>query len=409
MIVEIISIGFELLNGRTVNTNATFMAKKLVETGLKIKWITTIPDEEKYIKNAIKSALKRADIVITTGGLGPTNDDITKGIITKTMGGKLVFNEEVFAYVKQRFVARGLKMPETNRIQAMTPDNAEVLFNNVGTAPGLLFRHNERMIFVLPGVPKEMKFLMTNEVIPRLKTKTNMTVPQTYSYKTTGIPESALYEKLRDTIEKYNSVNFMFYPEYTGVEVKISGIDKNEIGQVRQIIEDEIGDYIYSREADGSLQKTLGELLNSKNLTISVAESCTGGLIGHLLTSVSGSSEYFMGGVISYSNRAKMDILNVKDETLVKYGAVSEQTAKEMAKGAKEKFSSDMALSVTGIAGPTGGTDEKPVGLVYIGLAYKDEVMAKKYLFGNDREVNKIRSAGAALEMARRFLKTKDT
>ncbi|MCK5077218.1 MAG: competence/damage-inducible protein A [Calditrichia bacterium] len=408
MIVEIISIGFELLNGRTVNTNASFMAKKLVEAGLTVKWITTIPDEEEYIVNSLELALKRADVVITTGGLGPTNDDITKEIITKYLGGKLIFNEQVFENVKQRFANLGLTMPEINRNQAMVPDNAEALFNKFGTAPGLLFRpkkKNEKILAVLPGVPKEMKYLLTTEIIPRLKENYINDEVYTYVFKTFGVGESALYEKLYDAIKKHPAVEVMFYPEYAGVEVKIRGQEKNEIEKLRKIIDDNIGEYVFSIEADGTLQKELGTLLKEKKMTISVAESCTGGLIGHLLTSVSGSSEYFMGGIISYSNRAKMELLNVAEKTLIKYGAVSEQTAKEMAKGVKEKLASNIAISVTGVAGPTGGTKEKPVGLVYIGLSYKNNTYAQKYLFGNDREVNKIRSASAALEMARRFLK----
>jgi len=401
MNAEIISIGFELLNGRTVNTNASTIAKALIETGVITRWITTIPDEETEIAAAVKMALKRADIIITTGGLGPTNDDITKEIITRTLGGNLVFDEAIFTRVKKRFASFGVQMPATNRNQAMVPDNARVLINEMGTAPGLLFEPQNKLVFVLPGVPKEMTFLMETAVIPRVRPLVKTKAPKSMSFRTTGIGESALYEKVQDVLQKYPQINFMFYPEFTGVELKISGYSEDEMQQAGQAILERAGNFIYSREDGGSLQKTLGDLLRNKKKTIAVAESCSGGLLGHLLTSVPGASEYFMGGVISYSNRAKVASLQVQEDTLMQFGAVSEPTAKEMAEGVRSVFSADIGVSVTGIAGPSGGTSEKPVGLVYIGLAHGNTVTAHRFNFGGDREMNKLRSAAAAMNLVR--------
>ncbi len=406
MKAEIISIGNELLSGRTVNTNATYIAQKLVEIGISVGWVQTIADAADAIREALDTALRRADVVLLTGGLGPTHDDITKKVIAEYFGSKLVMNEEILRDVEEKFRRRGIPMPEINREQALVPDKAELMPNPVGTAPGMIFRHDGKLVFVMPGVPREMKSMMESSVIPRLQSECEACRIRVNLFRTTGIPESVIYEKIESELKRFSSYEIAFLPAYTGVDIRVirKGADiKDEarFQEFQQMLQKHIGDYIYTTD-QRNLEAVVGDLLKERGWTISVAESLTGGLVQDKITNVSGSSAYFMGGIVAYSNEAKMQFLKVKEASLKQYGAVSDVVAREMASGVREAFGTTIAVSTTGIAGPTGATPTKPVGLMFVGLATADLVVARKFQFGNDRLINKQRSAQAALEMVRR-------
>lgn len=408
MKTTIISIGNELLNGKTLNSNATYISGALFEIGIPIHRIITIGDNTNEIIGSLGQAISENDVVILTGGLGPTHDDITKKSVADFFKTKLVFNEGIMQKVKDRFKRRGMKMPEINRNQAMIPESAELIDNPVGTAAGLLFKKDGKYIFVLPGVPKEMQAITDQSIIPFLKENCTLKEIQVHLYRTTGIPESKIYEICKDLFEQYNSFEIAFLPKYTGVEIRIA-VDKTEQNQERDfsIFEKElyrrIRKYIFTK-GQRELEEVIGELLRQDNLTISVAESCTGGLIQDRLTNVPGSSEYFMGGFTTYSNDSKMKYLGVSEITLQNFGAVSDEVAREMASGARQAFETDFALATTGIAGPAGATESKPVGLIFIALATREKTISKRFVFGDDRRLNKEAASQASLEMLRREL-----
>ncbi|GAB4184850.1 MAG: competence/damage-inducible protein A [Calditrichia bacterium] len=406
--VEIISIGQELLLGRTINTNAAYIGRELFNIGLPPQWITTIADEKSQIMEAFTTAFSRSDVVISTGGLGPTNDDITKSVITELTGGQLIFNENILEKVKAKFSHRGLNMPKVNENQALVPDNAILLDNEVGTAPGLLFRKNNKIIFVLPGVPKEMKYIMINGVIPLLKKEFNLSASSMLVFRTIGIAESALYEKLVPVMEQYRDVSFMFYPAYSGVDVKVMPELTAGQQELQNSILKNIGKYVFSQDENQTIQEVIQEMCIQRQYWVSAAESCTGGLLQHLITNISGSSAYFAGGVVSYSNEIKHKILGVSVKDLEHYGAVSDVVASQMAEGVRKKFKTNIGIAITGIAGPTGERPGKPVGTVYICVRMNETEKVKRFQFGNDREINKIRSAYTALTMLWRMLKEED-
>ena len=404
----IISIGNELLNGKTLNSNATYIGNALFEIGIPVHKIITIGDDNAEIIKTVDHAIRDSQIIIVTGGLGPTHDDITKNALADFFNTKLVFNEEIMHKIEERFKRRGMKLPPINQNQAMVPEIAQLIDNPVGTAAGMLFKKNGNFIFVLPGIPKEMQAIMTNSVIPFLKENCQLTDIQVHLYKTTGIPESKIYQICKDLFEEYHLYEIAFLPKYTGVEIRIA-VYNNLTTQkdAYQLFEKElyrrIGKYIYTK-GQQELEEVIGELLKKHQLTISVAESCTGGSIQDKLTNVPGSSEYFMGGITVYSNESKVKYVGVKESSLRRFGAVSDEVAREMAIGTRLSFKTDLALATTGIAGPTGATETKPVGLIFIALATSNKVISKKFIFGNDRRLNKEAGAQAALEMLRRDL-----
>jgi nicotinamide-nucleotide amidase len=405
---EIISIGNELLNGSTVNSNAAFIAQQLYEIGYSTENIQTIRDSSQAIETALTLSLGRAEIIIITGGLGPTHDDITVNVLSNYFSSKLIFKEDIFNKIQERFQKRGIRMPETNRSMAMVPQDAQLIENKLGTAPGLIFQSSHKLIFVLPGVPEEMKAMMEESVLPRLQQEYPECQIKVDLFRTTGIPESLVYEKIAKELESYPSYEIAFLPKVTGVDIRIvrkgdeiQNLEKFE--KFKNILYNAVGDFIYASEGH-PLEAVLGNIIKSKKLTISVAESLTGGLVQDKLTDIPGSSEYFIGGIIAYSNEAKIKLLSVSKNTLRKYGAVSEQVAQEMAEGVKEIFGTQIGISTTGIAGPGGATPEKPVGLVYIGISMELENLVRKFQFTGNREINKHRSAQAALELLRRAL-----
>ncbi len=407
MKAAIISIGNELLNGKTINKNATFIAGKLYEIGVETVTVLTIRDERGAIQEALNLALQKAEVVISTGGLGPTHDDITKKVVAEFFNSRLILNDALLAKIEEKFRRRGSKMPPINRNQAMVPDKARLIDNPVGTAPGLIFERNGKWVFVLPGVPREMQAMVENFIIPFLKEKGRLPDIRVHFYRTTGIAESRIYQLCHEFMEQFPDYEIAFLPKFTGVDIRVAvRSDSPNAGRFNEFeneLYNRIGKYIYTK-GEEELEAVVGRLLKEKGMTISVAESCTGGLVQDRITNVSGSSEYFLGGMVTYSNESKMKFLNVQESSLKEYGAVSDVVAREMAEGVRNAVGTTIGVSTTGIAGPTGATPEKPVGLIYIGLATPDTVVARRFVFTDDRRLNKELGAQAALEMVRRYL-----
>lgn len=404
MKAALITIGNELLSGFTVNTNAAWIGIELGRVGIEISVQHTIQDEKKDIIFELEQVSKKVSIVIVTGGLGPTHDDVTASAFYSYFNDTPVFDEDYWKDLTDQFSKINYKIPDVNQNQAMKPKKGDCIPNDFGSARGLLYKINNCLYFALPGVPKEMKAMMKKSVIPILKDQvTNPFITRTI--RTTGIPESALAEKITNTIDMrtYNC-SLAYLPKLSGVDLRISSQDEQQIQKFKKKIKPVIEKYVYGYE-DEALEEVVGNTLKKCRVTLATAESCTGGLLGHRITQVSGSSEYYLGGVVSYNEDAKINLLDVTQETLTKFGAVSEETVKEMALGVRKLFSSDLGISISGIAGPTGGTEEKPVGLVYIGLSSVKDLIVKKFNFFRDRDSNKQISSQVALNMLRLYLR----
>ncbi len=410
MDAHIITIGDEILTGQTLNTNAGFIGEKLADIQVNIKKATIVGDNEEEILNEFSDAWGNNDLVIVTGGLGPTHDDITRQCVVKFFNTELVKNEEVLDDIKVLFQKSGREVTKVNENQALIPKEAKVIRNTLGTAPGMWIEKNGKIFIALPGVPFEMMTMMKNYVIPHLEEKLQKnTVIKRSILQTTGIFESALFEKLGDINELLNGSKLAFLPTPQGVRLRITveepteEVAKNKLSEIEQKIKSKVGRFIFAAN-DNTLEEVVGRLLKERGLKIALAESCTGGYVSHLLTNISGSSNYFDRGIVSYSNAAKVEILRVNEDAIAEYGAVSLEVARQMAEGAKATSGADIGVSITGILGPTGATPGKPIGLVYIGLCDEKVCTAKKFTFGEDRLVNKKRAAQAALEMVRRSL-----
>ena len=406
MKAEIITIGDEILYGHTIDTNSAFIGQRLSEIGVSLDWITSVGDDREKIKEAFKNAYQRSGAVIVTGGLGPTHDDVTKHVFIDFFDMSLVLNEEILDSVRQMFRQRGLKMPESNIDQAMVPDAAEVLENSVGTAPGVHLERAEKHFFLVPGVPREMERMVEDKIIPILLVDTRGKVTHHLNLRTTGISESGLYNRLEDLD---GLEHLAFLPSLYGVDLRITikgdslRLCKERSESLAQKIDERAGEYIYTRDRR-SLEEVVGEELKKKDLSVALAESSTGGLIASRLTDMPGSSEYFETGIVAYNSESKIKLLGVPKETIKKYKAVSPQIAQAMAEGIRKLAKVDIGLSETGILGPTGGTEERPVGLVYLGLSTAQGTISEKIQLGTERAPNKIRSSQAAMEMLRRFL-----
>ncbi|MBN1481874.1 competence/damage-inducible protein A [candidate division KSB1 bacterium] len=412
MRVEVISIGDELLIGQTVNTNASWIGEQLINIGIQLRWVTTVGDSTQDITQALHIAESRSDVALITGGLGPTHDDVTKKVVSDYFGATLVMNEEILDAIKERFRKRRFKMAKVNEEQARVPDNAELLKNDRGTAPGMIFRKDGKSFYVMPGVPHEMKGMMQSHILPELGKHAGAAI-RIKNFMTTGVPESLLYERLDNLHEIERYVRLAFLPNLFGVKIRIMAFADNEkvasdkLEQAEKLVRAKIGRDIFA-DKDISLEEKIAEILIKRGETLAVAESCTGGMISNRLTNIAGSSSFFERGVISYSNAAKVELLGVPEGLILEHGAVSAQVALAMAEGVQRLAGTDYGLSVTGIAGPSGGTAEKPVGLVFVGYADANSSTFEKFTFANDRIGNKQRSVQAALHLLRKQILNRD-
>ena len=409
---HIISIGNELLIGDTINTNAAHIGQRLTHLGITTEQIFTIPDDFSIIKKRISRSLEQADVTIVTGGLGPTHDDITKKVVAEIFDSKMVSNELVLNHIKKIFSDRGYTLSPSNIEQAQVPEVCTVLFNKQGTAPGMWFEKLGHYLAVLPGVPYEMKHLMETGVEPKLLSiYKGLNIRVTDYLKTAGIPESTLSD-LIGNLDEYtnNGVGVAYLPNPGGVTMRLSAegatkeMAEQKLVKLRKMVFDKSGDFIFARQKDKTLAEVVGSLLTEKNLTIATAESCTGGMLSNEITDVPGSSGYLLGGIVAYANSAKSQLLDIDEKLIEEFGAVSKPVALAMAKNAAKKFGADIGVSTTGIAGPGGGSDDKPVGTVWIGFFINGENFALKTVFTNNRLVNKQRTVMVALETLRRYL-----
>jgi len=410
MVCELISVGTEMLLGNIVNTNTRFLAEKCALLGLSMYHQVTVGDNRERLAETIRTALKRSDIVILTGGLGPTEDDLTKEVCAAVMNCALVEDAHTRARIEEYFRGISVKeISENNWKQAIVPDGAIILDNDNGTAPGLIIEKFGKSAILLPGPPNEMCPLFMEQVYPYLQ-KLQPEVIRSQMVKICGIGESKVEEKILDLIKRQTNPTIAPYAKTGEVHLRVTARAENEaeadkmIKPVVKEIKKRFGDYVYSTREEETLEMAVVRLLKKLELTVSTAESCTGGLLAARLVNVPGVSDVFREGFITYSNKAKRKILDVGKGTLKKYGAVSEQTAKEMATGGVFATDSDVCIAITGIAGPDGGTEEKPVGLVYIACYLKDKVSVEQYLFKGNREKIREQAVVKALDLLRRSI-----
>ena len=410
MFAELITIGDELLIGQVVDTNSAWMGRELNNIGIEVLRIVSVRDREEEILEAIDNAMERVNIVLVTGGLGPTKDDITKQTLCKYFNTELIFSEEVFENVK-RVLAGKIPMNKLNKGQAMVPKNCTVINNPVGSASVSWFERDGKVLVSMPGVPQEMTTVMAESVLPKLHERFQTDVIMHQTFLVQHYPESVLAEKLEAwEVGLPDCIKLAYLPKLGIIRMRLTGRghDRKEVetllNREKAKLETILGEDIFSEE-DTPLEVIIGELLKKRKLTVSTAESCTGGSIAERLTSIAGSSEYFKGSIVAYSNEVKKDLLYVSSETLEKYGAVSEETVIEMVKGAMKALKTDCAVATSGIAGPGGGTPEKPVGTVWIAAGYKNEIRTYKQETNRGRAMNIERAGNNALLMLRDLLK----
>jgi nicotinamide-nucleotide amidase len=406
---EIIAIGSELLTPDRTDTNSLWLTEKLNSIGIEVKLKTIVGDDDARLEEAIKDALRRSSIVIMTGGLGPTEDDITRKIAGRAMNRRLIFNEEVLEEIRRKFQAFGRKMPEINSRQAMIIEGAEVLKNPNGSAPGMYLEHDNRSVVLLPGPPREMKPMFENFVQPKLVAKAGDVRVVRRVLRVAGLGESAVDERIAPVYTQYKNPQTTILFNRSEIEIHLTAQAKSEteaellLDGLAGQIEERLGDAIFAFRGE-TMEEIVGLRLAVGGFTLAVAESCTGGLISQRLTDVPGSSVYFMEGVVTYSNDAKVRLLGVDEELIQQHGAVSSQVAEAMAEGVRARAGTDFGLSVTGIAGPDGGSEEKPVGLVYIALADDAHTEHRKMQIPGDRHLIRWRASQAALDILRRRL-----
>lgn len=415
MEIELVTIGDELLLGFTVDTNSAYIAKELASVGIQVVRRTSVGDDAARITSAITDAMRRTGGVISTGGLGPTSDDITKPAISAIFGRTIELREDLLESLRRRWKARGLpgELPDSNRSQAEVPAGADILTNQYGTAPGLLLEDEQkRWVAMLPGVPREMRGILQEELIPRLKKRmgSGSGVLRSYTLRTSGLPESTLAERIAEPAKALGDIRLAYLPGFDGVDLRLTvraadaAKADSRLKAAALKLREPIDRYVYG-EGEVDFAGVVLEECRLRKMLIAVAESCTGGLLAVRLTEVPGSSDVFVGGTIAYHNRVKVDELGVGEEILDRAGAVSEETAVAMAKGARQKFGTDIAVGITGIAGPGGGSADKPVGLVWIAVD-GPAPRAKSFVFGGDRTEIRHRATQAALGMIRRQFQT---
>lgn len=410
MFAEIITIGDELLIGQVIDTNSSWIGKELNKQGIEVIQITSIRDREQEILNALDEAMRRADIILITGGLGPTKDDITKQTLCRYFNTELVFSPEVFENVK-KVLSHRIPLNQLNKDQALVPKDCTVINNRVGSASVSWFDKDKKVVVSMPGVPEEMKVVMTEEILPRLhkQFKTDVILHQTFLVK--NHPEAILAEELADFEEALpEELSLAYLPKLGLIRLRITARGQNKellesyLKQSKQQLEYILAEDILI-EDDYPIEYVIGELLKEKKLTLSTAESCTGGKIGTQLTAMPGSSEFYKGSVIAYSNEVKINLLNVSQETLDKKGAVSEETVIEMVKGVMNALHTDCAVATSGVAGPSGGTKDKPVGMVWMAAAYGENVITKLQEGDRGREMNITRASNGALLLLHELIK----
>lgn len=407
MNIELITIGTELLLGLTVDTNGAEIARALAAHGVRVTRRTSVADQGEEIQNAVADALKRTGAVLTTGGLGPTRDDITKKVVADLFGAPLEFDETVWGSLLARFARLERKPAESNRSQAEVPRGAVVLANRWGTAPGLWLEGGPGLVIMLPGVPLEMRRLLEQEVVPRLIQRGTPSVIRSLMVRTSGIPESSLAELIGNIEHEIAPITLAYLPGLEGVDLRLSawgfspGEADRRLRDAARLLRERAGPNVYGT-GDSDLAALVLDEARLRGLRLAVAESCTGGLLGARLTDIPGSSDVFVGGVIAYDNALKVDLLGVPERLLAEHGAVSEPVARAMAEAAARRFGVGASLSVTGIAGPSGGSAEKPVGTVWLGCAMEGRVETSRALFPGSRQEVRARAAQAALLLLHR-------
>lgn len=404
--VEFISTGNEIMSGLTVDTNFSWTAEKFISHGLMIKYHCSIADDKDGIVSALQSALKRSDVVIVTGGLGPTPDDLTAEAASIFSSSPLIFNEQQFREIERKLLNRGRKVLDIHQKQAMFPEGSVVIKNETGTSCGFKLVKDKCSFYFLPGIPKEFRPMINDFVFPNVLSDLNLsTQAATKTIKTVGMGESEIATKLKDVA--FDNVELSYRIYYPEIHLKLTAkgagkrpAEKN-IKKYTSLLKDRLGKYVFTVD-DESMEEVVSRLLLENNLTIATAESCTGGLLASRLTDVPGSSAYFSRGVISYSNESKSELLEVDEKLITAHGAVSSQVVKAMAEGIKTLSGTDIGIAISGIAGPQGGSDEKPVGTIYIGVAYKEEpTFSQKYRFSGNRKDIKMASSELALDIIR--------
>lgn len=406
MKAEIISVGTELLLGNIVNTNAKFLSEKLAEIGIDVYYQTTVGDNENRIFETTLNALKRSDILIFSGGLGPTEDDCTKEVVCKAIDKKLYLDEQILKNIESFFNSG--QMPKSNIKQAYIPEGSKFLINEVGTAPGIYIEENGKIIIMLPGPPQELILMFDKYVMPMLSLHSNLII-KSRNIKTIGIGESLLAEKINDIIHNQTNPTIATYASKGQVYIRLtaksnsSTTAENLLNMMQIELDKRIKEYIYSYN-DETIEEVVFKMLFERNLKIGFCESCTAGLITSRIASIPGASNVLERSYITYSNLSKMQEVNVKEKTLANFGAVSSETAIEMAKGLLDKSPIDISVSITGIAGPTGEPIDKPIGLAYICLATKERHIVVKKIFNGSRETNRQRFANAAFDLIRKYL-----
>lgn len=412
MKVEIICIGSEILRGNIIDTNSNFIVKKLAELNLEVEHIIEVGDNFEALSSTLKFAWQNADLIITTGGLGPTEDDITYSAIAKTLNLKLIKYAEAEEHLKKVLDKIKIKMSNSNLKQTYLPEGAKIVINRYGTAPAMILEMGNKTICSLPGVPREMKKLLEEFFLPYFKQKfPPLLIKKSKTLKITGLGESALNELIRNFFLKQKNCSFGIYANPEDIQIQITAQSESEL-KVNRILQSAthrlskiLGDYIYGSNEE-TLEEVIGNLLRAKNLKVAVAESCTGGMLGEMITSIPGSSIYFQGGVISYNSQLKKDLLNIPEEVIKKYGEVSAEVAKLMAEGVRKNCHSDIGLGITGIAGPGGATEKKEVGLVYIALSDDKKTIFQKHQLWGERNIIRLRACRRALNMLRLYLES---
>lgn len=407
MIADIICVGNELLTGLIENSNSGYLARRLNAIGVAVREVSVIADQDLVIKNTLAKALSKSDLVIITGGLGPTEDDLTREAVASYLKRKLVLNEAWLQLMEGFFTARGVTMPVNNRKQAMVIEGSELLVNERGTAPGLYIEDQEHIIVILPGPPNEMQYMFENSVLPQIKKNNYGFISLVKTLKCIGIGESMLEEKIRTSgLWHYTTLSYVSRGFEVDLQLKASGTlaeAENLLTKQETLIRQILDDAVFGAD-DETLEEVVAALLRAKNKTLAVAESCSGGQLADRITDHAGSSDYFKGGIVAYSIESKIKILGLAPEQLNKDGVVSEKTAVAMAKAVRERFGSDYGIGITGLAGPGGDQSEKPIGLVYIAAVDQTKTLMREYTFGGGRRAVKERSAQIALSLLRSML-----